>query len=920
MDVFEIKDFTTASPLEKFVKDLEEVIREWTQELPDGTSTNDGGVVLEREISYAGRDYLLGYVSMAVQNLEVHSDDSSGYGSDGSGEHGEIGGNQGDLSGGYFHSHLGKGPFLTKCFGVDSFLTLKPKLDRNIPQNENSTLLSSLALASTGSGCALPLFVPIGDSSKQLYLGCSSQFSYDSRVVPAVPGPLTHLSGILDFFTERTRLCSPITNSTSELEKEKPLVAASCSFFVSHHEDANWRDRSLEESLGFFWGCEMDPLRGLRLITAWPFLPQGNYVQNNVYSNLQPQTAPDWFVEPEWSDSSGGALLASAICGLLAVVGGVLGEESPNAEQGDTNQYDDEKHEPSRAIKNNLSPSKQISQALRHTLSEEAIIARVFAWDDGQSTKLINDRKSRSVPLRLPLPFGSLLCRLVFEFCKFSLEGRLTVETVTALWTQFVHHLRDRWENLENIPYLLSSDEPDFAFCLLHQKLQLLQRCIRFQRKRSPIHANGANDDSSSQSDNFQTPDASDDDSLGSSCAEQSFPHHPRSVATPDWGSWNQNWDQDDSCFNERGSAEFVEVQQRRDRRAEDTQEEDCFDNICPSGRKKQLSLLLVRTGKPMFAPKTQEVAVMTSDAFEEQLQIFARLGNGPEATRIRAEMQGASVVSDMQSFKAANPGAVLEDFVRWHSPKDWRQLPSDSSSVPSSRKIKGQLSIRFSSALWMDLWKTAKPLPAADQKPLFDPQAEAERILNDLEHSDLTSLFQQLAQIAVASGTAVFAHTDGATAGLHVVNETISGLQQILGSFETAPADWFAPDSQSRVFCHLEQAELLCSRAASLLAIFPHASTLVDQILRNGQGRTIDRDRDQMMHLLSDRFSGETDEQNSKLLALPNTPTTMEFTLVHPTSGSRMHTCVNQDGSFLAACCWQKPALHWKRKGIFAI
>jgi hypothetical protein len=29
-----------------------------------------------------------------------------------------------------------------------------------------------------------------------------------------------------------------------------------------------------------------------------------------------------------------------------------------------------------------------------------------------------------------------------------------------------------------------------------------------------------------------------------------------------------------------------------------------------------------------------------------------------------------------MQAFKAANPGAVLEDFVRWYSPADWIEQP----------------------------------------------------------------------------------------------------------------------------------------------------------------------------------------------------------------------------------------------------
>jgi len=34
--------------------------------------------------------------------------------------------------------------------------------------------------------------------------------------------------------------------------------------------------------------------------------------------------------------------------------------------------------------------------------------------------------------------------------------------------------------------------------------------------------------------------------------------------------------------------------------------------------------------------------------------------------------MQSACLLSDMEAFKAANPGCVLADFVRWYSPRDW--------------------------------------------------------------------------------------------------------------------------------------------------------------------------------------------------------------------------------------------------------
>jgi hypothetical protein len=38
-----------------------------------------------------------------------------------------------------------------------------------------------------------------------------------------------------------------------------------------------------------------------------------------------------------------------------------------------------------------------------------------------------------------------------------------------------VQRLRRQYEDLVNIPFLLSGDTPEFCYCLLHQKLQLLQ-------------------------------------------------------------------------------------------------------------------------------------------------------------------------------------------------------------------------------------------------------------------------------------------------------------------------------------------------------------------------------------------------------------------------------------------------------------
>ena len=111
----------------------------------------------------------------------------------------------------------------------------------------------------------------------------------------------------------------------------------------------------------------------------------------------------------------------------------------------------------------------------------------------------------------------------------------------------------------------------------------------------------------------------------------------------------------------------------------------------------------------------------MTEDMLWEQERVLARLGTSEEAARVRAKMQSSSLISDIQAFKAcvvlslppvpspcqrhecmmtssdnvimyscqrvthynrfspcsslsqaANPECLLEDFVRWYSPRDW--------------------------------------------------------------------------------------------------------------------------------------------------------------------------------------------------------------------------------------------------------
>ena len=50
----------------------------------------------------------------------------------------------------------------------------------------------------------------------------------------------------------------------------------------------------------------------------------------------------------------------------------------------------------------------------------------------------------------------------------------------------------------------------------------------------------------------------------------------------------------------------------------------------------------------------------MTEDMLEEQAEILTQLGTSVEGARVRAQMQCASLLSDMEAFKVRNCGSPM--------------------------------------------------------------------------------------------------------------------------------------------------------------------------------------------------------------------------------------------------------------------
>lgn len=151
---------------------------------------------------------------------------------------------------------------------------------------------------------------------------------------------------------------------------------------------------------------------------------------------------------------------------------------------------------------------------------------------------------STSVPLDPPravVPYQSLLSQLVIDLCSQQ-QHLLTLHSVALLWTTFITRIRTCWETCTSLPCLYSNDIPDFGYVLVHQKLQLLQRCIRMaQQARTSSTATTTSTRYDAVSSDMMTP-----------IKPRTSSDH--TTATPDWHSWNQAWEdgeqvRDGSCL-----------------------------------------------------------------------------------------------------------------------------------------------------------------------------------------------------------------------------------------------------------------------------------------------------------------------------------------------------------------------------------
>ncbi|KAL0673270.1 hypothetical protein Bca4012_001251 [Brassica carinata] len=740
-EVQHFADFTLASSWERFISDIEAICRQWLADGPKNL-VEKGAVAMEDsknlfKVRNDLRSVTKSYCMEFYFRIEDNSNQQAGFGDWNSGLH--------DLQ---------------LCFGVKDFLLIAPQSASGVLLDapESSKLLSAVAIALSNCASLWPVFVPVHDPSRKAYIGIQnmgtvftrrfeadligSQYGYLLTDGLETYQALAMTDEKLVYNLVALRVYSGVDFSMRNF-KVHFMMRLKYQTFTSDEEDeesdmdeymgdkADTEEHSGSESRNKVnwdddcpwneWYSAEDPLKGIHylslwliwtgfeLVATWADRTVENTLEMAELENDSPHEAEKWILRPILSPYLGEPSHGKRIdfaSQLLCLV------EALDA------SFIAQFMEDFVSVENQSSESLKTSVVLPPPTALDRVIKDLFH----QGFKLPDFTKGEHRLSRAlkAAPLESLFT----QFCLHSLWfGNCNIR-------EFVREVRWCWEESQPLPKMPIDGSIDLSTCLIHQKLHLLAICIekKCEMNEEFLDCIGSEEDSSEASDPVEehhkvdeTRNAYSEDLLrkrDSSITEDSSDRLRYEMDTESTNSVNQGA----THSIRRGSAGAVGT------------------------------MMLLKSHERLHAPFTQDPPLMTEDMHEERLQAVEAFG---DSLNVPGQLEKDILLSDMSAFKAANPDAVFEDFIRWHSPGDWEcsqpETTEASGSITEDSEDKwppqGRLSQRMSDQgnLWRKSWNDAPALPADDQKPLLDPNREGEKILHYLETVRPHQLLEQM-------------------------------------------------------------------------------------------------------------------------------------------------------------------------------
>ncbi|XVF20360.1 hypothetical protein REPUB_Repub11eG0191400 [Reevesia pubescens] len=721
-EVEHFDDFTLASSWERFISEIEATCRQWLADGPKNLLKKGAVLLVSSKNIYKVKSELKD--AAKIYSMEYYF---------------EIN-NNGKIADWTCTLHD-----LQLCFGVKEFLVISPQSASGVVLDapEASKLLSAVAIALTNCSSLWPAFVPVHDPSRKAFIGIQNmgtvftrRFEAD-RIGSQVPIKFMHLEGLYELFVSKfaystldhsmhlfkVHLIMKLTyrtlpNDDGEYDDIQEADAENAESEVSLGHDNRNRKHWDDDCPWSEWYSAEDPVKGFDLVTTWSEKVVESSLEMAEMENASPHEAEKWILAPNLSpnlDSSKGERI-----GFTSQLQLLVNALDMSFEVQFMEDFVSVENPGSDNLKSSMViPPPTVLDRVLKDLFHEGLRSPDFAKGEHKSSRAIK---------------GAPVESLFAQFCLHSLWfGNCNIRAIAVLWIEFVREIRWCWEESQPLPKMPANGSIDLATCLINQKLQMLAICIETKRELNEEFQDcvGSNDDAFAH--------VEEDSQVG----KESTSFHAQS----------QGFDgKRDSPLTPDGFSGSKTVVSKFSTNSQDVRSADKSpsDSIRRGSAGPVGSMKLLKSCQSLHAPFTQNAPLMTEDMHEERLHAVEAFG---DSFNFSAQLERETLSSDMSAFKAANPDAVFEDFIRWHSPGDWVN-DEGKANGPSKILIEsndwppgGRLSQRMSDHgnLWRKIWNDAPILAIYEQKPLLDPNREGEKILHYLETVRPHQLLEQM-------------------------------------------------------------------------------------------------------------------------------------------------------------------------------
>jgi len=238
-----------------------------------------------------------------------------------------------------------------------------------------------------------------------------------------------------------------------------------------------------------------------------------------------------------------------------------------------------------------------------------------------------------------------------------------------------------------------------------------------------------------------------------------------------------------------------------------------------------------------MYSPYLKRPLPLTTDVVIQRYMLFfnsdsrkTKVDNLQDKIMIAQRFQRPRLLSDMSAFKAANPGSVFEDFIKWYgnpeSPFDeyhatdtvsggiealcGKEVDDEEESVQNKTNTRDNddndsinsktssigtanvsttetkdfedaseaMQILFATRrFWSETWSKATPTPALDQPPLFNVTTEMEKVLHYLETMHPSQLLNQVLSVNLSTSYFLLVATAGPAGDVRSVRLALDRL-----------------------------------------------------------------------------------------------------------------------------------------------